>query len=205
MIATSATKYRDESEQVAQERTRHHSPLGGVAAVMVLAAFTSGCGSRISGDSSNRGSDSSATLTSIENTYLVPRFEPGSCAIQVGSVATLAFTVTNNRPADAEQLTRITSTAADTITLAPNQSFSIPPRSSVAVGQPMAHGESTAVDQPVTATVTGLNETATPGTSIPITWHFSVFGDLTLRTPVEACPTQTASRETSDGQGEAVR
>ena len=159
------------------------------AMALTLAAATAGCAGRVQVDSSNRGSGSHTSGTSVENAYVVPRHGPGSCAIQVDGPAALTFTITNNRTADAEQLTAVNSDVADSIELSP-AIIGIPPQSSVAVGQPAVQEDATVTGRYSTATVRGLVRTATPGMSIPITWHFTNQGELTMRVPIEACPTQ---------------
>jgi hypothetical protein len=141
--------------------------------------------------SSNRGSGSHTAETTVENAFIVPNFVPGSCAIQVGDAARLRFTATNNRSTESERLSGITTSGAETVRILPSAPIVIPPRSSVAAGQPVEHpGDEAGPDEPFTVAVEGLKESARPGTSIDVTFRFEQFGDLEMRVPIEACPTQ---------------
>jgi copper(I)-binding protein len=141
--------------------------------------------------SSNRGSGSHTAETTVENAFIVPNFVPGSCAIQVGDAARLRFTATNNRSTESERLSGITTAAAESVRITPSAPVVIPPRSSVAAGQPIEHpGGQAAPDEPFTVTVQGLTESARPGTSVDVTFRFEKYGDLEMRVPIEACPTQ---------------
>jgi hypothetical protein len=71
-------------------------------------------------------------MTSVENAYIVPRSQPGLCAIQVGDAGELRFTVTNNRPAEPEKLLGISTEAADAIRISPQAQLEIPPKTSIA-------------------------------------------------------------------------
>ena len=165
------------------------------AAVMVTGAMlvlvAGACGENVVTDSSNRGSGSHTNDTSVENAFIVPKFAPGSCAIQVGDTAELSFTATNNRPAEAEQLTGISTEAADAVRISAMLPVQIPPKSFIAAGQPIEHpGGEAGPDQPFTVTLLGLKESARPATSADVTFHFEKSGALTMLVPIEACPTQ---------------
>ena len=166
--------------------------LGAAAAGLVIAAVVGGCADNNSvSDSSNRGAGSHTGETSVENAYIVPRFKPGSCAIQVGDAAVLTFTATNNRVTEPERLLAIESADADAIRISPGATLEIPPKSSIAAGQPIEHvGDTAGPDQPFAVMVVGLDESARPGTSVDVTLRFEKHGDLTMRVPIEACPTQ---------------
>lgn len=160
------------------------------AAGLLTSVLVAGCGGDPEMGSSNRGAGTHTEETSVENAFIVPRFVPGSCAIQVGDTAALKFTVTNNRAAEAERLLGIQSPAAETIRLAPDATLQIPPKTSIAAGQPVEDVGGGAPDRPFTATMEGLRESAKPATSVDMTFRFEQQGDLTMKVPVEACPTQ---------------
>ncbi|WP_253867767.1 hypothetical protein [Mycobacterium sp. GA-1285] len=149
-------------------------------AVLVLA----GCGSDTTGESSNRGSGSETTETTVENAFVVPRYLPGSCAIQVGSSAELRFTVTNNRPVETERLEGISTPAADSVRIAPDPPIEVAAGTSIAAGQPVAQG------RPFTVTLEGTKDSVQPAHSVDVTFRFEKSGDITMLVPVEACPTQ---------------
>jgi copper(I)-binding protein len=154
------------------------------------AALVAGCGSDPLIHSSNRGAGSHTGQTSVENAFIVPRFVPGSCAIQVGDAAALAFTVTNNRVTEAERLLAIESPAAEAIHIIFHRDVGDPAGTSIAAGQSIEHIGDDADDRPFTVRVAGLRESARPGTSVDMTFRFEKHGDLTMRVAVEACPTQ---------------
>lgn len=142
-------------------------------------------------NSSNRGSGTDTETTSVENAYIVPQFKGTSCAIQVGDSAQLKFTATNNRSAEPERLTGITTPAAEIVRIAPTSTLEIPPRSSIAAGQPVENlGDVTAPDKPFTVTLEGTGDRIQPGIPVDVTFRFEKFGELTLNVPIEACPTQ---------------
>ncbi|MBY0387081.1 MAG: hypothetical protein K2X56_02930 [Mycobacterium pseudokansasii] len=101
--------------------------VGAASADLVTAVLTGGCGSDNPViDSSNRGSNSHTKDTTVQNAYIVPCFQPGSCAIQVGDAAALAFTATNNRSTESEHLLSIATDAADAVHIAPAAPLEIP-------------------------------------------------------------------------------
>lgn len=156
----------------------------------LIAAFAVGCGGNPEIASSNRGAGSDTSATTVENAFIVPRYIPGSCAIQVGDAAVLTFTATNNRGTEAEQLLGIESPAADTIRISPPPPLEIAPRTSIAAAQPIEDVSRPGGDRPFTVTIETLKESATPGKSVDVTFRFEQHGDLTLKVPIEACPTQ---------------
>ncbi|MGV0716800.1 hypothetical protein ABQE93_15465 [Mycolicibacterium sp. XJ662] len=165
--------------------------LRGAAAGALLALLAAGCGGGSEIGSSNRGANTQTAQTSVENAYIVPRFLPGSCAIQVGEDAALTFTATNNRSGEAEKLLGIESDAAEAIRIAPNATLEIPPRTSIAAAQPIEDVPRPPGEKPFTVIVEGLDESARPATSVDVTFRFEKQGDLTMKVPVEACPTQS--------------
>ncbi|WP_240630789.1 hypothetical protein [Mycolicibacterium sp. GF69] len=152
--------------------------------------LVAGCGGDTEIGSSNRGANSHTEETSVENAFIVPRFIPGSCAIQVGDAAALTFTVANNRAAEPERLLGVASPAADAIRLSPDATLQIPPKTSIAAGQPVEEVGDGARDEPFTARIEGLRESATPGKSVDVTFRFEKQGDIAMKVPIEACPTQ---------------
>jgi hypothetical protein len=165
---------------------------GAAAAGVLMVALVAGCGNNPVISSSNRGADSPTEETTVENAFIVPRFVPGSCAIQVGDQAALNFTATNNRAAQPERLLGIESPAADAIRISPTATLQIPPKTSIAAGQPIEDTDHpAAADQPFTVSIDGLDASARPGTSVDVTFHFEKHGDLAMKVPIEACPTQS--------------
>lgn len=158
---------------------------------LVVVVLAAGCGGNDEIGSSNRGAGTHTEDTTVENAFIVPRFVPGSCAIQVGDAGALTFTVTNNRVTGSEQLLGIGSPAADAFRLTPSATLQIPPETSIAAGQPVEDlSPADGVDEPFTVAVEGLRESARPGTSVDVTFRFEKHGDLTMKVPIEACPTQ---------------
>ena len=154
----------------------------------LLALVTGGCGKEYDFESSNRGSGSDTTATTVENAYIVPAFVPGRCAIQLPLGAELRFTVTNGRPAENERLLGLSTNAARQAQ--PLRSVDIPPESTVGFGQPSA----AAVDAGGRVPGIRLEELdpgLRPAVSTEITFHFERAGDIPVRVPVEACPVQT--------------
>jgi hypothetical protein len=140
--------------------------------------------------SSNRGSGSRTTVTSVENAHIVPRFIPGRCSIQVGGPAALRFTVTNNRPTGMERLLAISTEAVQTVHYPPQAAIEVPAGGAVAFGQP--HVEQVAAEAVSTPAVEleGLDGDARPGTSVEVTFRFERLGDVDTRVPIETCPAQ---------------
>lgn len=161
-----------------------------VSTAFVCSVLLAGCGGDPAIGSSNRGAGSHTEQTSVENAFIVPRFVPGSCAIQVGDAAALTFTVTNDRITEPERLLGIESPAAEAIRLSPDATLQIPPESSIAAGQPIEDVGDGATDRPFTVSIEGLRESARPGTSVDMTFRFENQGEIALNVPIEACPTQ---------------
>ncbi|MCK0173603.1 MULTISPECIES: hypothetical protein [Mycobacteriaceae] len=159
--------------------TSAHLVIGSI----LLTAATVGCSPDADPESTNRGTTSTTSLTTVENAFIVPRFLPDSCALQIGDSAALRFTVTNNRPVDVERLTSVSADRAE-VTLPEGAAVDIPAGGVLAFGQP----QPTAALPP--ATVDGLDADVTPGMSVPMTFTFAEFGPLEIDVPVEACPTQ---------------
>lgn len=153
-----------------------------LAAVIALGCI--GCGSFTTGESSNRGSGSESSQTTVENAYIVPRFLPDSCAIQVGDTAELRLTITNNRAGGVERLEAVTTPAAETVRITPEPPLDVPAGNSIAAGQPVAGSE------PFTVTLESINDSVIPAHSVDVTFRFQESGDLTMLVPVEACPRQ---------------
>lgn len=158
---------------------------------LVVGVLAAGCGGDAEIGSSNRGAGSHTEDTTVENAFIIPRFVPGSCAIQVGDAGALTFTVTNNRVTESEQLLGIESPAAEAFRITPSATLEIPPETSIAAGQPVEDlAPADGTDEPFTVAVEGLRESARPGTSVDVTFRFENRGDLAMKVPIEACPTQ---------------
>jgi hypothetical protein len=159
-------------------------------AYALFAALAVGCGGDVDRESSNRGSGSDTQDTTVENAYIVPAFVPGSCALQTGAGAELRFTVTNNRLVEAERLTSVSTDAAKSAAVPDAATVDIPAGGVLTVGQPQT--DLPASDSPTApaVTLTELDPDAKPATSTPVTFTFDQFGPLTVRVPIEACPTQ---------------
>lgn len=157
------------------------------ALLVVLAVVLAACGRNPAVDSSNRGANSKAEPTSIQNAYIVPAFVPGNCAIQVGKGAELRFTVVNSRPLQPEQLLTV-STEASEVQI-PFDRLAIPSRSTVAFGQPGA-AQADAGGRVAPVLITRLDPDIKPGMHVDVTFHFEQAGDITMPVPIEACPTQ---------------
>lgn len=166
------------------------SRLGPAAASVLTCVLVAGCGGDAEMGSSNRGANSPTDETSVKNAFIVPRFVPGSCAIQVGDAAALTFTATNNRSTEPERLLGIDSPAAEAIRLSPDATLQIPPQTSIAAGQPVEEVGDGSRDEPFAVRIEGLRESAKPGTSVDLTFRFEKQGDLAMKVPIEACPTQ---------------
>ncbi len=158
--------------------------LAGVAALMMCGA---GCGGEPALDSSNRGSGSGTQKTTVENAFIVPAYLPGRCAIQLNAGAEMRFTITNNRPADAERLLGLSTNAADQARVI--TSLKIPPQSTVSFGQAGAQPFSGGRSRPAVR-LDRLDPDLRPGMSADVTLNFERAGEITLPVPVEACPVQ---------------
>lgn len=156
---------------------------------LAVSCLVVGCQNDAELGSSNRGVSSQTSMTSVENIHLVPSFVPGACAIQYGDAAALRFTATNNRDIEQERLVSITTDAADSVRLSPESALDIPPNSSITTGYPTLPAD--ADPAALEATVDGLDPSVRPGTSTDVTFEFELAGPIVVRTPVEACPTQS--------------
>lgn len=154
----------------------------------LLGLIVAGCG-RDDPDleSSNRGSGSDTTATTVENVYIVPTFVPGQCAIQLALGAELRFTATNSRPAETERLLGLSADAARQAQ--PFRGVDIPPKSTVGFGQPSAGAIDTGRPIPGIR-LEELDPGLLPAVSTEVTFHFERAGDIPVRVPVEACPVQ---------------
>ena len=165
---------------------RHTVAFVGVGAALLL---TPGCAQNNAPDSSNRGSNSHTSDTTVQDAFIVPQYFSGHCALQVGGNADLRFTATNNRTADTERLLAVSTDAARTVRITPEEGLTIEPGSSIAVGESTTRATGTA-HPAATVTLDGVDRDARPGTSVDVTFSFQRTGDLTMRVPVEACPTE---------------
>lgn len=156
-----------------------------VAGVLTAVFALAGCGDNPDDDpSSNRGSGSDTEAVTVENAFIVPRFVPGACEIQVGDTAELRFTVTNNLSTGTEHLLGVSTPGAESVRLEPAPPLEIPAGASVAAGQPATPGET------ITATMIGVNDTLRPAQVTDVVFRFEEFGELSMPVGVEACPAQ---------------
>lgn len=156
----------------------------GTAALVMCAV---GCGEDPVLGSANRGSGSHTERTSVENAYIVPAYVPGRCVIQLNAGGEMRFTVTNDRPVEAERLLGLSTSAAEQARII--DSVPIAPKSTVGFGQPAARpGDGDARGPAVL--LDRLDPDLRPATTADVTFHFEDEGDLTLPIPVEACPVQ---------------
>ena len=158
------------------------------AGAMAMVMSATGCGGEDPAyNSSNRGSGSLTSTTTVENAYIVPAYVPGRCAIQLNAGAEMRFTITNNRPAESERLLGVSTNAAQGARIM--TTVDIPPKSTVSFGQPSSLPLD---DGPPNSAVRldHLDPELRPATSADVTFHFQEAGDMTLPVPVEACPVQ---------------
>lgn len=162
---------------------------GVAASAILLLPALAGCHVKSDKESSNPATSSQATQaipeeneTTVKDAYIVPKFLPGTCTIQVGETADLRFLVTNNRHNQAERLLEVTTPAAESVLIAPGPSMDIPAGRGVAVGEP------TSPDQPFTVTLQRVNETAKPGESVYVMFRFEDAGNVGLQVRVDGCP-----------------
>lgn len=157
------------------------------AAAAVLATVFALTGCSDEGDtesSSNRGGGTETAETSVENAYIVPRFVPGACAIQVGDTAELRFAVSNHRATGTERLLEVSTPAAESVRLDPAPPLEIPAGETIGAGQPVTPGKQ------FSATLINVNDGLKPAQTTDVTFQFESFGELTLPVGVEACPAQ---------------
>lgn len=159
-----------------------------LAGAAALAVGVAGCGEDPVLDSSNRGSGSHTETTTVENAYIVPAYVPGRCVIQLNAGGEMRFTVTNNRPAEAERLLGLSTSAADQARII--DSVDIPPKATVSFGEPNAQPVGAERRNPAVR-LDQMDPGLRPATSADVTFHFQRAGDLTLPVPVEACPVQS--------------
>lgn len=143
-------------------------------------------------DSTNRGGGETDGQTSVENVFIAPAYAI-DCSLQVDAPAQLSFTAVNDSSTEAETLSEITSPAAERVEIdAPAGALEIAPESSIAAGQPVENVEDAdAPDRPFRSFMFGLDDSAEPGKSIPVTFTFERAGDITLQVAVDACPNQS--------------
>lgn len=157
--------------------------LGCIAAVALLAA---GCGEDPVLDSSNRGSGSHTTGTTVENAAIVPSFLNGRCAIQLNTGGELRLTITNGRPDATERLLGASTSATTRGHVM--TAVDVPPKSTVGIGQPS--GQPVGPGRLPAIQLATLDPDLRPAMSTDVTFHFLLAGDVTMPVPVEACPVQ---------------
>lgn len=164
-----------------QSRWRNLSEIGCIAAVALLA---SGCGEDPVLDSSNRGSGSHTTDTSVENAAIVPSFLDGRCAIQLNTGGELQLSITNSRPEATERLLGV---STDATTLGHVMTaIDVPPHSTVGIGQPSAQPDGPSSVSGIHLAT--LDSDLRPAMTADVIFHFLLAGDVTVPVPVEACP-----------------
>ncbi|KQY10280.1 hypothetical protein ASD37_04475 [Mycobacterium sp. Root135] len=166
-----------------QSHSRSCADLGCIAAVAMLAV---GCGEGPVLDSSNRGSGSHTTGTTVENAAIVPSFLDRRCAIQLNTGGELRLTITNSRPDATERFLGL-STSATTLGHV-MAAVDVPPKSTVGIGQPSA--QPTGPGSLPAIQLATLDPDLRPAMSADVTFHFQLAGDITMPVPIEACPTQ---------------
>ncbi|BBY84736.1 hypothetical protein [Mycolicibacterium tokaiense] len=157
-----------------------------VACGVGLAAVISGCGTDADVESSNRGSGSDTAQTSVLNAYIVPAHLAAQCALQVDAGGVLVFTVTNTREDSADRLEAVAVADGDAQSLA--TPIEIPAAGSVGFGEPV---DGAIARAPLTLET--IDPQLEAGMSTDVTFRFTEAGDIAVRTPVEACPTQSVS------------
>lgn len=165
--------------------------IASAATVLALGALAA-CGSDDANMSStNRGGGEESGQTSVENVFIAPAYAV-TCELQVDAPAQLSFTAINGSATEVETLSSISTPAADSVEInAPSEALRIAPEASIAAGQPVENlDEITAPDQPFSVFLVGLDESVTPGKSVPVTFTFDRAGDITLNVGVDACPSQ---------------
>jgi copper(I)-binding protein len=180
--------YRPPVGEILDMRTREQRLRRGLpgSAAVVLTLSVGGCHNDAVLDSSNRGSGSHTAMTSVENAFIVPMYMPGHCAIQLGDVAKLRFTASNNRDTEAERLLLITTDAADAVRISPTSTPEIQPNSTIAAGQPLTQND--ADPRSLDVTLQGLRHSAKPGTSVTVAFDFEKAGSIDVRTPLRPVP-----------------
>ena len=178
-----------------------------LAAVVALAAggvlALSACGagqisqtatqvSAVNGNSADIGD------ISLRNVHVVyPQTEEYS--IEAGGKVELGFIAVNNSPANADTLTRISTTAASSITVGEEPGGTeIAPLTALGAGTPV-NNEATNPDIPlqfIVVELNGIGEEVRPGLTVPITFTFEDAGDVELLVPVDAG--QVLERNISD-------
>jgi copper(I)-binding protein len=125
-------------------------------------------------------------------------------SLEPGGKAALAFTAVNNNEEQADRLTKITTDAADSVTIAGEVGGRIiKPQTSLGAGTRAA----TVLDDPedptqlILVVLNDINEGVYPGLTVPITFRFERAGDIVVSVPVDAGP--KTERHESDKSGNA--
>jgi copper(I)-binding protein len=125
-------------------------------------------------------------------------------SLEPGGKAALAFTAVNNNEEQADRLTKITTDAADSVTIAGEVGGRIiKPQTSLGAGTRAA----TVLDDPedptqlILVVLNDINEGVYPGLTVPITFSFERAGDIVVSVPVDAGP--KTERHESDKSGNA--
>ena len=125
---------------------------------------------------------------SLRNVHVVyPQTEEYS--IEPGGKVELGFIAINNNPANSDTLTRISTTAASSITVGEEPGGTeIAPLTALGAGAPVDN-EAVNPDIPlqfVVVELNGIGEEVRPGLTVPITFTFEEAGDVELLVPVDA-------------------
>lgn len=125
-------------------------------------------------------------------------------SIEPGGKAALQFTAVNNSEQKADRLTKITTDAAGSVTIAGEVGGRvIDPQTSLGAGVRAA----TVLDDPADPTqlilveLNDINEGVYPGLTVPITFSFERAGDIVVRVPIDAG--SKTERHESDKSGNA--
>ncbi|MFD4180602.1 hypothetical protein [Rhodococcus sp. NPDC058514] len=140
---------------------------------------------------------------SLRNVHIVyPDSEEYS--IEPGGKAALKFTAVNNSEVKADRLTKITTEAAGSVTIAGEVGGRvIDPQTSLGAGVRAATVLDDAEDptQLILVELNDLNEGVHPGLTVPMTFSFERAGDIVVSVPVDAGP--LTERHESDKSGNA--
>ncbi|MFC4373405.1 hypothetical protein ACFO5K_04775 [Nocardia halotolerans] len=153
-----------------------------------IAVAAAGCADEAGENSSHaRGSEGVVGAITVQNAYLVPDVEAGTCVVQHDGPAELSFTATN-RGDVADRLTKIETDAAASVQLPGEpEKLVVAAGGGLAAGQPIEQPDAS---EPIAVRVRQLEEWVQPGRNVDMRFTFENAGTLDLAVPVDACPTQ---------------
>lgn len=175
----------------ANRKTRRLATAVAIAAGGVLTLSACGAG-QVSQTSDQvaavNGNSAEVGNISLRNVHVVyPQTEEYS--IEPGGKVELGFIVVNNSPASADTLTRISTTAASSITVGEESGGTeIAPLTALGAGAPVDNQ----VEDPgiplqfIVVELNGIGEEVRPGLTVPVTFTFEEAGDVELLVPVDA-------------------